>query len=67
MAPVLALAVQLAQGEYFQLPPRYGASLLPAFLLATAFILRNFVMNWILIIYSCGLFAVGIVAAYIFS
>lgn len=67
MAPLLAIAVQVAQGAYFQLSPRYGASLLPAFLLCVGFLLRNIVMKWLLVFYACGLFAVGIAAAFILS
>lgn len=67
MAPLLAIAVQVAQGAYFQLSPRYGASLLPAFLLCVGFLLRNIVMKWLLAFYACGLFAVGIAAAFILS
>ena len=67
MAPMLAIAVQVAQGAYFQLSPRYGASLLPAFLLCAGFLLRNIVMKWVLALYACGLFAVGVAAAFALS
>lgn len=64
MAPVLAIAVQVAQGSYFQLSPRYGASLVPAFLLSTAFVLRNCFARWAVGLYSGGLFLVGLAAAF---
>lgn len=60
MAPLLAISVQVAQGAYFQLSPRYGASLIPAFLLCVAFILRNHFARILIILYALGLFAVGI-------
>lgn len=62
MAPLLAIAVQIAQGAYFQLSPRYGASLIPAFMLTVAFILRNKAARGVLLIYAVGLFSVGIYA-----
>lgn len=67
MAPTLAVAVQIAQGAYFQLSPRYGASLLPAFLLCAGFLLRNIVMKWVIAIYACGLFVFGVAASILFS
>lgn len=67
MAPVLAIAVQVAQGSYFQLSPRYGASLVPAFLLSTAFVLRNRIARWSVGIYSGGLFLVGLAAAFMLN
>lgn len=62
MAPLLAIAVQIAQGEYFQLSPRYGASLIPAFMLCVAFILRNRFAQVVLALYAVLLFAVGLYA-----
>lgn len=63
MAPALAIAVQVAQGSYFQLSPRYGASLIAAFILCTAFILKNRIAQIGLSVYAGGLMLVGIAAA----
>lgn len=41
MAPVLAIALWVTTHSYFQLSPRYGASLIPAFTLSLAFLVRN--------------------------
>ena len=67
MAPLLAIAVQLAQGAYFQLSPRYGASLVPAFILSTGLILRNKVAQWGVAVYSGGLLLVGLAAAFMLN
>lgn len=40
-APILAITLQLGTGSYFPVAARYGGSLIPAFMLSTAFILRN--------------------------
>lgn len=54
-APVLALALYLTTGSYFELPPRYGASILAGFLLAAGLTMRNRWASWILIGYSVAL------------
>lgn len=39
-APLLSLIVWVSAGDFFPMSPRYGASLLPAFLLSAGFILK---------------------------
>lgn len=63
MAPALAIAVQFAQGAYFQLSPRYGASLIPAFMLCLGFIMRNRIAGVLAAVYAGGLMFVGLAAA----
>lgn len=48
LAPLLAIALFLTTHSYFQLSARYGASLVPAFMLSLAFITRNFWVRWII-------------------
>lgn len=59
MAPILALVLQLGTGSYFQLQSRYGGSLIPAFMLATAFVLKNRPVHWILAAYAVGMTLAG--------
>lgn len=40
-APLLSLVVWITAGEFFSMSPRYGASLLPAFLLSAGFIFKS--------------------------
>jgi hypothetical protein len=51
-APLLAVALQVATSSYFPLPTRYGAALLPGFLLLAGFILINRWARWILVGYG---------------
>lgn len=51
-APALALALQLVTSSYFTLPPRYGATLLPGFLLLAGMILRNRWASGLTVAYS---------------
>ncbi len=59
MAPALAIALQITTGTYFTMPSRYGASLIPAFMLATALILRNKVAHWLIAALAVGYVGVG--------
>lgn len=63
-APGLALALQVLNGSYFQLPPRYGATLLPGFLLATAFVLKSRSAAFAVVSYAAALLIVGIWLSY---
>lgn len=61
-APLLAIALQLVTSSYFTLPPRYGATLLPGFLLLAGLILRNRWASALIVTYSiamCGVLIVG--------
>lgn len=57
-APLLAVALQLATNSYFSLPPRYGASILPGFLLLAGLIVKNRWVTWLLGAYGLVLCAV---------
>jgi hypothetical protein len=61
-APLLAIALSL-QGTYFPIPPRYGAALLPAFLLAAGLIVKNRLSTTLLVAYSASVLAVVLVFA----
>ena len=59
-APILVLAMVLLEGMHIQLPPRYGASVLPGFLLAigmlmTSKVARGLVLGYglLLLVYVC--------------
>jgi hypothetical protein len=59
-APVLAVGLTLMSGTYFQLPPRYGAAILPGFLLLAAMALRNRWAVGMVGVYSVALLATGV-------
>lgn len=59
-APALAMLLNVVTGSYFQLPSRYGASLIPGFLLMGGFLIRNRVAPWLLIIYALALAAIAV-------
>lgn len=59
-APVLAVALQIATRSYFQLPPRYGATILPGILLMLALGTRFRVAMVLIAAYSVVLLAVEI-------
>jgi hypothetical protein len=66
-APMLAVILQLFTGAYFPLPPRYGAPILGAFLLAAGMMVKN---NWatgILVGYSIALYATVLITAPLFA
>ncbi|MDH6531774.1 hypothetical protein M2119_000011 [Aurantimicrobium minutum] len=48
MAPALAIIFWAVNHSYFQLSPRYGASLSIAFMLSAAFLVRNNLARWII-------------------
>ncbi|MCI0158215.1 hypothetical protein KNO15_16055 [Leifsonia shinshuensis] len=54
-APMLAVALTVTTGSYFALPPRYGAPLLPVFLLMPALLIRNRWATWLIIGYGAAL------------
>jgi hypothetical protein len=58
-APLLAITLQVATGSYFQLPPRYGATLLPGFLLLLALGIRHRGAAGAVGLYAGGLLIVG--------
>lgn len=60
--PALAIALQIATSSYFTLPARYGATLLPAFLLMAGLLMRN---RWASAI--VGLYGLGLAAALIYG
>ena len=59
-APVLALTLQIGTGSYFSIEPRYGGSLIPAFMLSTAFILKNRMSLILLTLYAIACLGVGL-------
>lgn len=59
-APVLAIALQLVTGSYFQLPARYGGPLLAGTLTLAALILRNRAAEIAVLAYGAALIPVGI-------
>jgi len=59
-APALAILLHAVTGSYFQLPSRYGASLIPAFLLMGGFLIRNRVALWLLGAYALALGAIAV-------
>jgi hypothetical protein len=59
-APVFALVVVATTGQYFQIPSRYGAILIPAFLLCGGLIIRTRWVSWLIIGYSAALCALGV-------
>lgn len=59
-APLLAIGLTVMSGTYFQLPPRYGAAILPAFLLLAALSLRNRWAVGTVGAYSVALLATGV-------
>lgn len=63
MAPALALIFWLVNHSYFQLAPRYGASLIPAFMLSTGFLIRNAISRWVIFAYAIALIAVNFAAS----
>lgn len=47
-APLLSLIVWISAGDFFSMSPRYGASLLPAFLLSAGFLLKSRLAQYLL-------------------
>ncbi|HEU5222610.1 MAG TPA: hypothetical protein VFU07_02885 [Candidatus Lumbricidophila sp.] len=62
-APALAVALYLTTGAYYQLPPRYGASILAGILLVSGLLLRNRLAQWVVIAYA--LLLGGVLVAYL--
>ena len=62
-APMLAIIIQLTTGNYFPLPPRYGAAILGSFLLLAGFTIRNRWAIGILLAYSVSLYTYVLVNA----
>lgn len=55
-APLLAILLQLSLGQYFELPPRYGAPILIGFLLLAGMIAeKNAFVKWVLTGYGAAL------------
>jgi hypothetical protein len=59
-APAFALVVVATTGQYFQIPSRYGAILIPAFLLCGGLIIKTRWVSWLIIGYSAALLALGV-------
>jgi hypothetical protein len=59
-APLLAITLQVITGSYFQLPSRYGAPLIAAFLLLAGMILRGRVGSWVVGGYAVALLVIGV-------
>jgi hypothetical protein len=65
-APAFALMLVYTIGLYYQIPARYGAVLIPAFLLCGALILRNRWVNGFIMAYAVSLLGLGLwLAAYL--
>lgn len=63
MAPLLALIFWIVNHSYFQLSPRYGASLSPAFMLSLAFLVRNRIAQWVIASYGVLLILASSIAS----
>jgi hypothetical protein len=59
-APAFALMLVVTIGVYYQVPSRYGAVLIPVFLLCGGLILRNRWVNGIIIAYAVALLGLGL-------
>lgn len=59
-APLLAIALEVATSSYFQLPPRYGATILPGTVLLLASVLRFRPATVAVTAYSAALLVVGV-------
>ncbi|TFC86120.1 hypothetical protein E3T28_07400 [Cryobacterium sinapicolor] len=62
-APMLAIMIHVTTGNYFPLPPRYGASIVGSFLLLAGLTIRNRWAVGILVAYSVALYAYVLVSA----
>jgi len=62
-APMLAIMIHLTTGNYFPLPPRYGASILGSFLLLAGLTIRNRWAVGLLLAYSAALYTFVLVTA----
>jgi hypothetical protein len=49
---MLAVALTFAIGAYFELPARYGATILPGILLVTALTMRRRFAAWVFLVYA---------------
>lgn len=63
--PALALAMQVFLSSYFPLPSRYGATLLPGFLLLAGILLHNRWMSVLIGVYGVGLAAAQVYGSYL--
>jgi hypothetical protein len=59
-APALALMFFSVSGSYFQIPGRYGASLLPFILVSAGLLLRSRWMSGVIVLYSMGIMGLGL-------
>ncbi|TFD29401.1 hypothetical protein [Cryobacterium cryoconiti] len=62
-APMLAIMIHVTTGNYFPLPPRYGAPILGSFLLLAGLTIRNRWAVGILLGYSVALYAYVLINA----
>lgn len=62
--PMLAILMYATTGAYFQLPARYAAGLLPAFLLILALMLRNHAMRIVVLVFAALSIVTGLLLAY---
>lgn len=54
-APLLAISLSLILGSYYQIPPRYGASILLSFLISAGLLIQNKPASIFLLIYTVSL------------
>lgn len=59
-APLLAIMLKLVTHSYFQLPARYGASLIPGMLLLGGLVVKAKWPQWIFLVYALSLLGLGV-------
>ena len=59
-APMLAIMLTLVTNSYFQLPARYGASLIPGMLLLGGLVVKTKWPLWVFMAYSISLLGLGV-------
>lgn len=59
-APFLAILIYKSTGTYYDIPPRYGGVLLPAFFICAGFIAKQKFVTWIFLGYAVTFFFVAL-------
>lgn len=59
-APFLAVIIYSSTGTYYDIPPRYGGVLLPAFFICAGFIAKNKFVTWIFLGYAISFYLVAL-------
>lgn len=59
-APFLAILIYKSTGTYYDIPPRYGGVLLPAFFICAGFIAKNKFVTWIFLGYAITFYLVAL-------